>query len=298
MLTENQQLLTSFQQYLRVEKGLLPNSVDSYSRDLKQFFSYLEEKKVDVIDVDQNTLTNFFEQQVAARKANSSIIRMNTTLKRFYLFLVNEAIIEKSPIQNLPTPKKNKHLPQFLSVEEVNRLLDQPDLKTKFGVRDKALLETMYATGFRVSEVSNLKIDDLHLELGMVQTIGKGQKQRITPIGEIASDYLKYYLENVRPLLISSDSKQYVFLNARGGNLSRVSIFKLVQKYALMANITKEISPHTLRHSFATHLLENGADLRIVQELLGHSDISTTQIYTHITQKHLQDVYTKAHPRA
>jgi integrase/recombinase XerD len=298
MLTTYNEYLENFRTYLRVEKGLLPNSVNSYSRDINLLFEYIDQKNININDVDRMTITDFFDYQKSLGKANNSIVRLTSSLKKFFSYLIKEKIIEHNPMENIVSPKKQQHLPNYLTLQEVERILAIPDINTTLGFRDRTLLETLYATGFRVSEISNLKMSDLHLELGMIQTIGKGNKQRISPIGDVAIAYLENYLENTRPLILKGKESQFVFLNSKGGQFSRISIFNLIKSSALKANITKEISPHTFRHSYATHLLENGADLRIVQELLGHSSITTTQIYTHISEKHLKNVYNKTHPRA
>jgi len=199
----------------------------------------------------------------------------------------------------IDTPKRAQHLPQVLSAHEVERLLAVPRLDTPLGLRDRALLEVMYATGLRVSETINLKMADLHLDLGLIQTIGKGDKERIIPIGDVAIDFVERYLKTARPKLATPKRRNpYIFLNNHGGQLTRQGVWKNLKALVKAAGIEKNVTPHTLRHSFATHILENGADLRVVQELLGHADISTTQIYTHITKKRLAEVYNKYHPRA
>jgi integrase/recombinase XerD len=291
--------IEDFLRYLTIEKGLLPNSVKSYKRDLNILTLFLNKKKLDISKINRFELLNLFDEQRKEGKANNSILRLTSSLKKFFNYLQNEDVIVENPMSNISSPKKEQHLPQYLTIDEVNALLEMPDLKNKLGIRDKAILETMYATGFRVSEISSLKLTDIHFDLGMIQIIGKGNKQRISPIGEIALQYINNYLVNSRNLLSSTEKEQqYVFLNVRGGKLSRISIFELIKKYAKQAGITKNISPHTLRHTFATHLIENGADLRIVQELLGHSSIVTTQIYTHVSQEHLLEIYNNFHPRS
>ncbi len=216
----------------------------------------------------------------------------------FFRYLANENKITADPMLKIDTPKTGHHLPQVLTTDEVDRLLAVPDTTKKLGIRDRALLEVMYATGLRVSELVNLTLDELHLEMGLIQPLGKGDKERIIPIGEVAIDWLNQYLTSVRDLLLKENSSQYVFLNAHGHQLTRQGVWKNLKALVRQAGITKNVTPHTLRHSFATHILENGAGLRVVQELLGHADISTTQIYTHISQKRLTEVYQKYHPRA
>jgi integrase/recombinase XerD len=203
-------------------------------------------------------------------------------------------------MEKISLPKKTQHLPSVLTLEEVDRLLSTPDIAKPLGLRDRTLLETLYSTGMRVSEIIHIQLTDIHLDMGFIQTIGKGNKERIVPIGEVAEEWLQRYLQEGRPKLVKDEeaAQNYLFVNNHGKPLSRQGVWKNLKKLVMMANISKDISPHTLRHSFATHLLENGADLRVVQELLGHSDISTTQIYTHIHAQHMKDIYTKAHPRA
>ena len=203
-------------------------------------------------------------------------------------------------MEKISLPKKTQHLPAVLTLDEVDRILATPDITKPLGLRDRTLLETLYSTGMRVSEIIHIKLEDIHLDMGFIQTIGKGDKERLVPIGEMAEDWINKYLTEGRPKLVKDEdeTQSYLFVNNRGKPLSRQGVWKNLKKMVIMAHITKDISPHTLRHSFATHLLENGADLRVVQELLGHSDISTTQIYTHIHAQHMKDIYHQNHPRA
>ena len=231
-------------------------------------------------------------------KSNNSVIRMVTSLRKFFGYLLQEGLILHNPMTDVRPPKKAEHLPSVLTVAEIDALLAVPTETTPLGVRNRTLIEVLYATGLRVSELVNLKMSDLHLQLGLIQTIGKGDKERIIPIGEVAADWLEKYFFNSRLLLLKGGESPFVFLNDRGNQLSRQGVWKIIKKLVLLAGINKDVSPHTLRHSFATHILENGADLRIVQELLGHADISTTQIYTHISKKRLSEVYDNFHPRA
>ena len=231
-------------------------------------------------------------------KSNSSVIHMVTSLRKFFGYLTQEKIVAHNPMSDVRPPKKAEHLPAVLTLEEIDKLLQVAGEDTPLGIRNRTLLEVMYATGLRVSELVNLKMSDLHLELGLIQTIGKGDKERIIPIGEVAIDWLQRYFKTSRIALLKEHESPYVFLNDRGHQITRQGIWKIIKKLVLNAGITKDVSPHTLRHSFATHILENGADLRIVQELLGHADISTTQIYTHISKKRLSEVYDEYHPRA
>lgn len=284
---------------LKIERGLAENTITSYRLDLQEFESFLETAHIqNFAKVDQLTILNFLKQQQSAGKARNSVTRMVSTLRRFFQYLVQNEKLTVDPMAEVKAPKKGRPLPQVLTVSEVNQLLAAPDTSNKYGIRDRAILEVMYATGLRVSELVHLKMGELHLEMGLIQTVGKGNKERIIPIGDVAIDWIDRYLNQSRPLLLKQRTSPYLFLNAHGSGLSRQSIWQKIQTYVSIAGIRKHVTPHTLRHSFATHILENGADLRIVQELLGHSDISTTQIYTHISKKRLAEVYRKAHPRA
>ncbi|MBS9336058.1 site-specific tyrosine recombinase XerD [Fructobacillus papyrifericola] len=294
-------LTAEMQDYLRaiqVERGLSVNTVKAYQQDLNAFARFLEEQQKGLSQVDHVFVLAFLNQLREKGRANSSIARMVTTLRKFFAYLKKENLVAHDPMQTIKPPKKAQHLPAVLTVEEVDRLLAVPDLTSTLGIRNKALLELLYATGLRVSELVHLKLDDLHLDLGLLQTIGKGDKERIIPIGEVAIDWLSTYLRDSRPKLLKKQKADQIFLNDHGRPISRQGVWLLIKQLVAKADIHKDVSPHTLRHSFATHILENGADLRIVQELLGHSDISTTQIYTHISKGRLTQVYDQFHPRA
>lgn len=294
-------LTAEMQDYLRaiqVERGLSVNTVKAYQQDLNAFARFLEEQQKGLSQVDHVFVLAFLNQLREKGRANSSIARMVTTLRKFFAYLKKENLVAHDPMQTIKPPKKAQHLPAVLTVEEVDRLLAVPDLTSTLGIRNKALLELLYATGLRVSELVHLKLDDLHLDMGLLQTIGKGDKERIIPIGEVAIDWLSTYLRDSRPKLLKKQKADQIFLNDHGRPISRQGVWLLIKQLVAKADIHKDVSPHTLRHSFATHILENGADLRIVQELLGHSDISTTQIYTHISKGRLTQVYDQFHPRA
>ncbi|GMA70673.1 tyrosine recombinase XerD [Leuconostoc litchii] len=298
MTQEIDNAIEDYLHYIRIERGLSENTITSYHQDLMQFGKYLDKEKLPLKMVDHIGVLAWLNQLREQGKSNSSVIRMVTTLRNFFSYLMRENVIAHNPMSDVRPPKKAEHLPAVLSVEEIDLLLQIPTEETPLGLRNRTLLEVMYATGLRVSELVNLKMADLHLQLGLIQTIGKGDKERIIPIGEIAIDWLKRYFEESRSALLKEKESQFVFLNDRGTQISRQGIWKIIKKLVIDAGITKDVSPHTLRHSFATHILENGADLRIVQELLGHADISTTQIYTHISKKRLSEVYDEYHPRA
>ena len=291
--------INDYLHYLTIERGLSLNTRKSYERDLLQYLHYLEDEQITSWqDVDRYVVINYLEKMHDEKKAPATVTRMITILRRFHQFLRQERLTDHDPMQHIDTPKKVQKLPSTLSLTEVERLIETPDTTKNLGIRDRAILEVMYATGMRVSELVGLKLSDLHLSLGLVQTLGKGDKERIIPLGDYAIQWLERYLDEARPLLVANPSETHVFVNHHGTGLSRQGIWKNLKQLVREAGINKEVTPHTLRHSFATHLLENGADLRTVQELLGHADISTTQIYTHITKKRMTDVYKQHFPRA
>lgn len=292
-------ILMDYLHYLKVERGLSENTINSYGIDLKLFLEYLRENEIPSFkQVNKEVIVNYMQSEKNNNKANSSILRSVSSLRKFFQYLAQEKIIEKDPMLLIDTPKKKQHLPQVLTKEEVEKLLRSPNTGQVLGLRDRAMLELMYATGLRISEIINLKLEDLHLTMGTLQTLGKGHKERIVPVGDEAIKWVNRYLEEARPKLLKQKSSNYLFLNFHGNNLTRQGVWKNLKAEVRKAGIQKNITPHTLRHSFATHILENGADLRIVQELLGHADISTTQIYTHLSNKQLADIYNRAHPRA
>lgn len=292
--------MVDYLHYLTVERGLSANTRTSYRQDLTHFFDYLikEEQAMPLNQVDRFTIMAFLGQLEVAGKSRNSVIHMVSTLRKFFQFATASQWVTIDPMTQVDPPKKAQHLPAVLTLEEVEALLMVPNADTPLGLRNRTMIEVLYATGLRVSELINLRLDDLHLELGLIQTIGKGDKERIIPIGDVAIHWLNRYLAEGRPRLGRQQVDQIIFLNDHGRQLTRQGIWKLIKQWVAAAGITKDVSPHTLRHSFATHILENGADLRIVQELLGHADISTTQIYTHISNKRLTEVYQKNHPRA
>jgi len=293
--------LQDFIHFMIIEKGLATNTVVSYERDLKHYLLYLE--KVEQIsalnDVQRMHIAQFLNHLKNEGKSSKTIARHVASIRSFHQFLLREKAVEQDPSVHIETPQMERALPKVLSLSEVEALLSAPDLSTHFGIRDQAMLELLYATGIRVSELINLNVEDVHLTMGFVRCIGKGNKERIIPIGQTAIKVTERYLREGRPALQSKkQTEDALFLNHRGNRLSRQGFWKILKGLAKKANIEKELTPHTLRHSFATHLLENGADLRAVQEMLGHADISTTQIYTHVTKARIRDVYSKFHPRA
>lgn len=294
-----EELIASFISYLSVERGLAANTLESYERDLRQFNGFLRAQKVDgTPHVGRAEVMSYLLQLQKEGRSPATIARRLAALKSFYQYLVQENIVSGDPTAELESPKQHKRLPRVLTIKEVETLLKQPDVSTPAGWRDKAMLELLYATGLRVSELVSLRLNQINMTSGFVRCIGKGNRERIVPIGSVALLAMAGYLEKARPKLLRHHSQEYLFLNQHGKPMTRQGFWKIIKKYASQAGITKRITPHVLRHSFATHLLENGADLRSVQEMLGHADISTTQIYTQVTRGHLKDVYSKTHPRS
>jgi integrase/recombinase XerD len=289
-------LADQFISHLRVERGLADNTIQSYSRDLLRFFQFLEGRKRSPLQATQDDIMDYMSSLQKALSIRSCA-RNLSALKMFFRFLVSEGKIEGSPARLLGTPKLPRKLPAVLTRDEVDMLLSQPDPSNQRGQRDKAMLELLYATGLRVSELVGLQISNINLEAGFVRMVGKGSKERMVPMGTKALEVIKGYLSEARGKLLKSKSSSYLFLNSRGAGLTRQGFWKIIKKYGKKAGIRKEITPHKLRHSFASHLLEGGADLRSVQVMLGHADISTTQIYTHITRERLKQIHEKYHPR-
>lgn len=292
-------LVEEFIHYLAVERGLADNTLDSYNRDLNQFLGFLEQEKVqDAQKATRNMVMSYLLFLQKRGRATATVSRHLAALKSFYHFLLKEKYIEKDPTANLESPKLEKKLPQILAVNEVEMLLNQPIGGDPATLRDKAMLELLYATGIRVSELIQLDINHINVDMGYIRCFGKGSKERIVPVGTFARRCVDEYLQKGRTKIIKNKAEQALFVNQHGGRLTRQGFWKIIKKYARRAGISKVITPHTLRHSFATHLLENGADLRSVQEMLGHADITTTQIYTHLTKGRLREVYARSHPRA
>jgi integrase/recombinase XerD len=288
----------SFLNYLRVEKGLAPNTVASYQRDLKKFATYCRAGGIRGQDATRQQVREFLQWLFERRLTARSVARHLVALRSFFRFLVSERAIITDPAADLESPQCGVTLPKFLAVGEVEALLQQPDTSTARGLRDKAMLEVLYATGMRVSELVNLKCDSIDLNLGILRCIGKGSKERLIPLGKSALAAVEAYSSHGRAQFLNNGHTSYLFVNSRGGRLSRVGFWKILARYGRAAAISVPLNPHMVRHSFATHLLERGADLRSIQLLLGHSDISTTQIYTHVLKERLKQVYQAHHPRA
>ncbi len=284
---------------LKLEKNLAGNTIESYRSDLTNLFQFLENYNIDDPQaIKYEHLSNFFKFLKEAGLSSASASRYHSSLKGFFLYLFQNNYITANPVDKIPAPKLSHKLPSVLTINEIDLILSQPDVTNKFGLRDKALLELFYACGLRVSELINLKISGLYFREEVIRVIGKGSKERLVPIGSSAVNWITEYLKNSRVLLEKKGkSENYLFLNTRGTKLSRMGVWKIVARYVKEAGIEKEVHPHTFRHSFATHLLEGGADLRAVQEMLGHADISTTQIYTHIDRDFIKQVHRDFHPR-
>lgn len=289
-----------FLEYLTVELGLSANTRQAYERDLRLFCKTLGFKNSDaLVNVSREQITGYMTQLKEKGLAAATIARKLAAIKAFYRFMTAEGYMDANPAEVVEAGTKGIKLPRVLSEDEVVRLLNQPDITTAEGFRDRTMLEVLYATGMRVSELINLTLERVDLNMKYIIAFGKGSKERIVPLGSVAAEFLQQYLGKVRPKLTHEDrNTNIVFLAFGGHELTRQRFWQIIRGYGRKANINKALTPHILRHSFATHLLDNGADLRSVQELLGHSDISTTQIYTHLTNKRLRDIYAKAHPRA
>jgi len=292
-------LINQFLDYLILERGLGENTRSAYASDLKHFTTFLTKNNMESFNtVTRKVVLDFLMQEKKRGLSSNSIARELVAIKVFFKYLVQENLLTSNITEIMESPKLWQILPDSLTVKEVEQLLNAPDIKTKLGIRDKALLETLYGTGLRVSELAHLKLDDLHFDSGYIRTMGKGRKERVIPLGEIATKHLKTYINEVRDLLVKDEPQKEVFVTQRGRPFSRVGLWKLVKKYTHKAGIVKNVHPHTLRHSFATHLLANNAPLRIIQEMLGHADIATTQIYTHVDSSRLKGIHAKYHPRS
>ena len=291
--------LKEYLAHIKLEKNLSKNTVSSYKNDITAFISYLKSRGIeDPSIISSNDIGGFFKTLNELGLSGSSSARYFSSLKGFFLYLLKNNYIIKNPIEKITAPKIAKRLPGVLDVNEIDKILSTPDVKEKLGLRDKAILELFYACGTRVSELIDLKVNDLFFDDEIIRVFGKGSKERLVPIGSSAIRWVKEYLKKSRPLLMKkSKSENNLFLNSRGSKFSRMGVWKIIDRYVKEAGIEKEVHPHTFRHSFATHLLEGGADLRAVQEMLGHVDISTTQIYTHVDRDYIKQIHKQYHPR-
>ena len=284
--------ISDFLSYLEVEANYSKNTINSYENDLNKFEEYYKSK--DLLKITSKDIEKYI--QTLSDLAPTTVSHNISSLKTFYSYFLKQGRISNNPTDGIKSPKLGIHLPTYLTIDEVNKLLDI-EVTDAFSSRNKAILELMYATGLRISEVISLEFKNIDYDECIIRVMGKGSKERIVPVNDYAIRYLKEYIDNYRPELVKNEINNYIFLNNHGRMLTRQGIFKMIKNYAALKNIKKTIGPHTLRHTFATHLLENGADLRVIQELLGHSDISTTQIYTHLTKEALHNEYKKYFPR-
>ncbi len=288
-------LFNRFLNYLTVEKGLSGNTLESYERDLKKYALFTKDKEADAVT--QADVVSFLARLSSEGISAPSAARNLAAIRGFHKYLLTDGLAHADPTVNLETPRGWKRLPKTLSASEVNGLLAQPDTSAPIGLRDNAMLELLYATGLRVSELVGLKLSDINLERGFLMVVGKGSKERAVPMGESAAAAVHAYLDGGRAALLKGNESDFLFISARRRRITRQTFWGRIKLYARQAGIARNISPHTLRHSFATHLLDNGADLRVVQAMLGHSDISTTQIYTHVSRERLRKIHEKYHPR-
>ncbi|MBR3888366.1 MAG: site-specific tyrosine recombinase XerD [Clostridia bacterium] len=290
-------LVESFLDFLQKDKKLSDNTLQSYNRDIKLYCNYLESANLNPVKMNEAGLNEYLDTLKENGKAVSTVSRNLASLRSFYQYLYKTKVITEDPTINLESPKIERKLPKVLTSEQVELLLEQPKSVDLKGYRDKAMLELVYATGIRVTELISLNVSDINLENGYIKCVGK-TKERIIPIGSLAVNALKEYMEKSRAILLKDEGDQALFVNVNGHRLTRQGFWKIIKQYKTQANIDVDITPHTLRHSFAVHLLENGAELRAIQEMLGHSDISSTQVYAQIGQNRIKDVYMKSHPRA
>jgi len=299
-ITENMmdQILDQYLHYLIVEKGLSKNTIEAYRHDLNRFFDHLRRKGIQEIgNVGKFDIRAFLLALKGKGLSTKTVVRDLVAIRTFFQFLIQEEILEANPVEEIESPKMAKTLPEILTLKEVEQLLEQPDLRTPLGVRDRAMLEVLYATGMRVSELVQLPTNQVNLESGYVVIYGKGSKERMVPIGSEAMKWITLYLQTARQRLTKGKESHFLFINRSGRGMSRQRFWKNIKTYGLKAGLRKRITPHLLRHSFASHLLERGADLRSVQMMLGHVDISTTQIYTHVTGERLKKIHQRYHPR-
>jgi len=293
--------VSSFLTHVQVEKGLATNTLSAYRRDLAKFEDFAKKRKLDLAAVTRDHLVDFLASLYRQKLESKTVARHLVTLRNFFRHAQVQELVTDDPTAHLESPKIRRSLPGYLRLEEVEKLLELPDHKTALGLRDRAMLEVLYSTGLRVSELTSLRVTDLDMKVGCVRCIGKGDKERIVPIGRKALGIVERYLRDGRPELIGQGrggAGAFLFVNRRGGRISRVGVWKILSAYGRRAGFRIPLTPHMLRHSFATHLLERGADLRSVQLMLGHSDISTTQIYTHVVEERLKQIYKAHHPRA
>jgi integrase/recombinase XerD len=296
-------LIRAFLNYAQVEKGLASNTLAAYGRDLRKFAQFAEKRRLSLRSLNRDHVVDFLESLYRRRLDSRTVARALVSLRNLFRFALIEEILSVDPTLNLDAPRFRQSLPSFLRMEEVDRLLAQPDATTPFGLRNKAIIELLYSTGLRVSELTGIRVSDLDTRVGCLRCMGKGDKERLVPVGRQALAAVQKYLDEGRPKLLrerrgGGQQEAWLFVNRSGGRISRIAVWRILKQCGTQAGIRSPLSPHKLRHSFATHLLERGADLRSVQAMLGHADISTTQIYTHVLEERLKQVYKAHHPRA
>ena len=291
-------LVADYLRHLEIERRVSPHTLAAYSSDLARLATFLTARATPPAEISRGDLEAFVRESMAEGRSSASTARLVASTRSFFKFLRLAGRLSHNPAEDLQSPRGFTALPRVLTFEQVDALLAAPDVTTPLGMRDRALIEVLYATGLRVSELVGLRVQDAHIDRGWVQCLGKGRKERVVPLGDVAATWLTRYLADARPTLLRGRSSRWLFVNARGGRLSRVGFWKLLKQYGLAAGLRSALSPHVLRHSFASHLLERGADLRAIQTMLGHADLSTTQIYTHVLEARLRQVYDAFHPRA
>jgi len=284
--------------YMEIEKGLARNTVIAYDQELKKFRAYVIDKKIDHLNLSENEAVDFIKAESMKGHSFATQAQLVSVLKNFYRYLIMEEKIDFNPISNIDAPQQLKSLPKYLTIKQVEELLESPDTSTPFGQRDKAIMELMYATGLRISEVAGLKLGNVYLEDNFLRVTGKGNKERVVPFGETAKKHLNIYLEGGRKTFLKGKTNEFVFLGMTGRGLTRKRIEQIIKGYGQLGGVGNILTPHVLRHSFATHLLEQGADLRSIQLMLGHSNIATTEIYTHVAKKRVKKAYDLFHPRS
>jgi integrase/recombinase XerD len=290
--------IRSFLNYLRVEKGLSTNTLHAYRRDMAKFAAFICKRNLQADQIERSHVVDFLRTLYLQKLDSRSVARHLVTIRHFFRFLFTEGLIKLDPAVDIQSPKFRQALPEFLSLAEVERLMAQPDTTTTIGLRDKAMIELLYSTGLRVSELCGLKAADIQMEMGCLRCIGKGNKERLVPVGRRALDTVREYMRESRPQILGERTSPYLFASRTGSAMDRIMFWKVLRSYGRKAGLRKALTPHMLRHSFATHLLDRGADLRSVQMMLGHADIATTQIYTHVVEERLKQVYKSHHPRA
>ena len=295
-MKNNERDIEDYLSFLRIERGLSNSTLDSYAQDLNLYRDFLDKLDLTFSTVSSTDIINFLKEEKEKGKRSKTLARLQSTLRNFHQYLINDGKTDKNPAALLSSIKIEQSLPDSLTIEEMEQLLDTPEPTTS-GIRDKVMMELLYATGIRVSELISMNTININSEMGFITVVGKGQKERIIPITDYVAELLQEYIVDIRINLLKDKDTDALFLTNRGNSFTRQGVWKMIKKYNLLSGISKNVTPHTFRHTFATHLIENGADLRIVQELLGHTDISTTQVYTHLSKKSVKEMYDKFHPR-